>query len=504
MDKVYQSYYTESADIVRYMVANLDVTDGCVILEPCAGNGVFIDAILSEKMSISLEAYEMNDDAVKLLRKKYSGQPHITIHQSDTLLDQNLLYRIDTNVGFDRIIANPPYGAFQDLSKRKTLKKIYGELYVKDSYAVFLYQALKLLNVNGRLVFIMPDTYMSLNLHRKLRELLVNTVCIESICLFPSKFFPGVNFGYSKLSILTAYKPLTPSAIDDNTIKITNGYRSVKELNNGEGTTTIHISQKQVKENRNYSILVTHMHFMTNLLRTHLTTLQDVSDCVTGFYSGDDKKYIRRRSDINRGKGRYAEIDESQIFTQSGPVDVTGIDLEKFYIPFVKGGNSRFYKPNEWFINWSREAVIEYHNSPKARFQNSRYYFKQGIAIPMVSSTSITSSLLDNRLFDQSIVGVFPYEDSMLYFILGLFNSSIGNSLVRLINPTANNSANYLKLVPIVLPCKETHNQIDSVVIKMIAEVKQTGSYTLSDYALMDSLYNELYEKYMSEIHISK
>lgn len=502
MDKIYQSYYTESADIVKYMVDSLDITDGCVILEPCAGSGVFIDAILSENKSFSLDAYEMNDDAVKLLRRKYSGQPHITIHQSDTLLDQNLLYRIDTNIGFDRIIANPPYGAFQDLDKRRTLKKIYGDLYVKDTYAVFLYQALKLLNVNGRLVFIMPDTYMSLNLHRKLRELLVNTVCIESICLFPSKFFPGVNFGYSKLSILTAYKPSTLYEIDNNTIKITNGYRSVNELNNGEGATTIHMSQKQVKENKNFSIFVTQKHVMTNLLRTHITTLQDVSDCVTGFYSGNDKKYIRRRSHINRGRGRYAEIDESQIYTQSGQVDVSGIDYEKYYIPIVKGGNSRFFKPNEWFINWSREAVHEYRTSPKARFQNSKYYFRQGIAIPMVSSSSITSSLLDNRLFDQSIVGVFPHEDSMIYFLLGLFNSSIGNSLVRLINPTANNSANYLKLVPIVLPCKETHDQIDSVVNRLIEDVRQTGIYSHCDYKLMDSLYNDLYERYMSELYI--
>lgn len=63
----------------------------------------------------------------------------------------------------------------------------------------------------------------------------------------------------------------------------------------------------------------------------------------------------------------------------------------------------------------------------------------------MVSSSSITGALIDNRLFDQSIVGVFPKDESLLLYILAFFNSPTCNKLIKTINPSANNPSNYIK-----------------------------------------------------------
>ncbi len=45
---LYQAYYTKSKPIVDYMLQKLAVTDHSILLKPCAGDGVFIDAILAK------------------------------------------------------------------------------------------------------------------------------------------------------------------------------------------------------------------------------------------------------------------------------------------------------------------------------------------------------------------------------------------------------------------------------------------------------------------------
>ena len=71
MEDVYRSYYTKSDSIVSYMVQKLSVSEGMTVFEPCAGDGVFIDRL--KDIEISIDAYELNPNAVELLKKKYEG-----------------------------------------------------------------------------------------------------------------------------------------------------------------------------------------------------------------------------------------------------------------------------------------------------------------------------------------------------------------------------------------------------------------------------------------------
>ena len=58
--------------------------------------------------------------------------------------------------------------------------------------------------------------------------MLTNTK-IKEILIFPSKFFPGVSFGYSKLSIVTVQK-VDRSKTIDNTIRIIEGFNKEEDL----------------------------------------------------------------------------------------------------------------------------------------------------------------------------------------------------------------------------------------------------------------------------------
>lgn len=160
---IYQAYYTKSDPIVDYMVSKLSLKEADKICEPCGGDGVFIDCILKENPKADIDIYELNPQSITKLTQKFSSYSQIQIKQCDTLLDNDLILQSQFGGFYDKIIANPPYGAWQDYEKRKVLKKIFPTMYVKETYALFLYRSIELLKEKGLLVFIIPDTYLSLN-----------------------------------------------------------------------------------------------------------------------------------------------------------------------------------------------------------------------------------------------------------------------------------------------------------------------------------------------------
>ena len=69
MEEVYRSYYTKSDSIVSYMLQKLSVSEGMTVFEPCAGDGVFIDRLKDMEFGVSIDAYELNPEAVETLKK---------------------------------------------------------------------------------------------------------------------------------------------------------------------------------------------------------------------------------------------------------------------------------------------------------------------------------------------------------------------------------------------------------------------------------------------------
>ena len=150
------AYYTESEDITSYMAAKVTVSDGDVILEPSAGEGIFIDELLKTDKSFRVDALDINGAAIDILKEKYKHNPSISVRETDTLMDEELdiygagvtqlwIKQADTlldvqldcfgSIGghYDKVIGNPPYGAWQDYEKRDLLKKKYAGHYVKET-----------------------------------------------------------------------------------------------------------------------------------------------------------------------------------------------------------------------------------------------------------------------------------------------------------------------------------------------------------------------------------
>lgn len=495
-DRIFQAYYTKSTPIVSYMVDLLKLKGNEIIFEPCAGDGVFIDSILDLHKDISIEAFELNIDAYQKLQDKYYNYGNIKIKQTDTLTDIDLEFACSTEEGmYDAVIANPPYGAWRNTEERKKLKKRFNGFYAKESYSLFLYRSIESLKEGGKLVFIIPDTYLNLNMHKAIRECILTKTKINEIALFPSSYFPGVNFGYANLSIIALEKCSNETMCLEHTFKLIKGYQSVEELGKKKikHLTKLNIKQSSILNNEGFIFLTNSNPLITNCIKNTPVTIGNICDCATGFYSGNDKKYLKVLSKTIRNSKRYDLVDKSKITYDDTSKPINGIESSNFFVPIVKGGNVRYFKPDNWFMEWSSDIVNFYKRDKKARYQNSTYYFNKGLAVPMVSSSSITASLIENRLFDQSIVGIFPKDIELLDYLLAFFNSPTCNKLIRTINPSTNNSSNYIKKIPFLRPTQDDLNKISNNIKQIVRQVKSSMNYESNFEEENNQLIEDLY-----------
>ncbi len=493
----YQAFYTKSTPIVDYMVDKLLLNPTDKIFEPCGGDGVFVKAILDLNEFANIDICELNPASIEVLQSKFSTFQNVNIRECDTLLDNELSFNSNFGGIYDKIIANPPYGAWQNLAKRAILKKMYSALYAKESYALFLFRCIELLKEEGILSFIIPDTFLNLHMHKAIRKHILTKTKIIELALFPSSFFPGVNFGYANLSIITLQKKSNQTECFSNSFNVLTNFSSVEQLASiKEYELKVYsFLQQEIFSNPDHAFLISDNSSIAKAINNAALKIGDIADCVTGFYSGDDKTFLQVNSpDLKNGKN-YDLVDPNKINREyKNAINILdGFEGEKHFLPIVKGGNTKYLKPEGWFMNWSKEAVSHYKKDKKARFQNPQYYFRFGIGVPMISSSSITASLIENKLFDQSIVGIFPKDESLTFYLLAFFNSPTCNKFIRTINPSANNPANYIKKIPFISPNEEQKEIIDSTVRSILESIATQGHYNEQDENSLNKLIEKIF-----------
>lgn len=471
----------------------INPTDGDLILEPCGGDGVFIDALLDYSPNLRIDTCDLDKVAVRVMQSKYSTKSRVSIRETDTLMDS--LFDEYSNDGYyDKVIGNPPYGAWQEYDRRAELKRKFQGFYVKETYTLFLLRCISLLKENGILSFIIPDTFLYLHNHKQLRKYLLEHTIIREIVIFPSKFFPGVSFGYSNLCIITVQKEDVGKQKESNVFSVIKGLQSDKDLQllSVKKCTAdercIIVAQKDILKHQDYTFLIGDKQANDSIMLSRYR-LSDLANCVTGIYCGDNKRFLAIEAGNKREISDYPRIRKHEIdFSHKSTIPVS----PQKYIPLIKGSSSTEYyrSADKWLIEWTESALFHYHNDKKARFQNSSYYFRRGIALPMVKSSKIRATLMEGSVFDQSIVGIFPHDDKYTLYLLAFLNSEVANEYIHIINPTANNSANYLKKLPIYIPTDKELFEVNSWV-EFILESHDKGVYQ----SLIDDFFHKKMKK---------
>lgn len=492
------------------MVNKLDLRDCLTVLEPSAGDGAFVEELTRSGFDLKLFCIDKNPGALEALHKKFGENIHTL--RADAILDRlegigGLFRASDFPERFDRIIGNPPYGGWLDYEIRATLKKKFAAFHVRETYALFLLRCVDLLKNGGILTFIVPDTFLAVAVHRPLRKFLLRSTQLLEIVTLPSNLFPGVAFGYSGLCIITLRKSLE-GAPNDHSFRFisVDTNEELESLAQETGLPSgVTVLQREVLRRTGMTIWTSNEPRFENLLQNARLLLADVAECKTGIYSGDNRRFIRSFLGTPVRRSNYDPVNENEVCLRrlTSVERQMGIKQGRHWVPITKGGSYRFYQPDLWAIDWSAEAVAYYKRDDKARFQNSQFYFKQGIGIPMVTSSRVNAFLLARRVFDQSVVGIFPKRGEWLYPLLIILNSGIATRLLKgAINPTANNSANYLKRFPLPNLGPDDLRKL-GVLARSIWRKRRFGLPTNDDEAAAESYIEAIYQQLPTKLDTS-
>ncbi|MBN1664826.1 MAG: Eco57I restriction-modification methylase domain-containing protein [Deltaproteobacteria bacterium] len=247
----------------------------------------------------------------------------------------------------------------------------------------------------------------------------------------------------------------------------------------------------------------------------HVLKLGHIATAKQGLIPPSTREYYRIVSGVRGGavKGSYIEVDEETALT---PEDVlllssdekqNGILVndrfnEKYFVPLDKSGSSdisgkslsQYYRPIEFYVNWSREAVKQMKYDKKGRFQGASYYFKKGLSYSDTGIYSPTFRLSHGSVFDQKGSCIFSDYFST-EFLLGLLNSKLIKYFVKVfINHSVSSQVDSIKEIPIAIPTDNQRSKIETIVNSIICSQKLDHSYDYYNKQIeLDELIYELY-----------
>ncbi|MBU0568444.1 N-6 DNA methylase [bacterium] len=265
------------------------------------------------------------------------------------VIDEEEMYRINTfdwqaefpeimaEGGFDAVIGNPPYVRVHRLSVQdKSYFWSHYDTFVakSDIYGCFVQKGVCLLRAGGRLSFITPNTWTSLESFTCLREFVLRKTVIEQMVRTPKKVFRNVTVR----TFIFVLRRITTSSIDSGSKAI------IREMTEEGRTRDVGwVSQRDMEVSHLHNLLL-HSEKTAPALFTKCmqggVTVGSAFELRYGFKTADDKRFLATQclSEFHKPFVRSADISRYLPLFPTGFVD---------YRPDVMTANRRTARPGD-------------------------------------------------------------------------------------------------------------------------------------------------------------
>jgi type II restriction/modification system DNA methylase subunit YeeA len=372
------------------------------------------------------------------------------------------------------VVANPPFIGGKGMNS--DLKEFAKENY-KDSksdlFAMFIERNLKFCDLNGKLGFVTPFTWMFIKSYEKLRYKILTKNSIESL-IQPEyhAFFDS------------AYVPLCTFIIEKYH---TSNYRgSFIKLSDFYGAELQPIKTLEAINNRSCGwIFEAAPDDFTKIPSSPISfwtakevfevfykcpPLSNVAKPCQGIKTGENEKFLRF----------WHEVSMSSSFI----IGNNNKELSKWF-PCTKGGSYRkWYGNHNYVLNWEFDGhevrnFVDGNGKQRSRPQNVNMFFREGGSWSTISSSDFSMRYFpDTFVFESKGSVCFPFEKINTFEMLSLANSNASNLFLQSVSPTLDFSEGSIGKLPLL---GEDHLNGD-IAEKLIAIHKNDWDYFESSW----------------------
>jgi hypothetical protein len=307
-------------------------------------------------------------------------------------------------VGFDIVIGNPPYGVNFNKKTGKPYESNYQTFNWRgESYTLFTEQAVNLLNKQGYLSFIIPDTLLNLEFTESLRNYLLNNTFINEVDLLPSNVFADATV--DTILLFCQRNPVpNKEKSSEVLVKVFNKKNLIEHLDNPERS--FNISTNIWMEQKSFNVQSDHDELsVIQKIDSQFPKLIDYSDMFSGI-----KVY-----EVGKGNPpQTPEIRDLKPFTSNSR-------KKENWSPFFDGKHIGYYQ-----LLWNQDNWIDY-GAWLAAPRDSENFKDEKILIRKITGKTLICHYIPYTSYCNTLLFVLklkPKQAKISYkALLGVMNS---------------------------------------------------------------------------------
>lgn len=391
--------------------------------------------------------YEKASQSFDLNRQMFANEAYKGVQILD-LLEQK----------YDVVATNPPYMGNGNMSQkmRSYLKNNFQDSY-SDLYAAFITRSLELVRTNGFISMISQQTFMFIRSYQKLRYSILSNSTIRCLSHLGAHAFEDIG-GEKVNTVMYSIKKEKREGFETVFLRLIDSDSKQKDLiyaiKKGEKQFIINQDKFSQIEMSPFVYWASPKIFAAFEKNSEVRVL---AKSMLGMKTSNNEKYIRF----------YWEIDNEK----------------EYWIPIVRetNGNKYFYSANN-VVNWKKSALDFYKSHYSAQLPNEKYWFKEGLTFGAVASKTFDVKILPpGHMADMSSNMIMPYDENVSLYLLAYLNSRFIDYLMKLLNPTVNNTPNDIDRLPYRKPNNIVYKKITDLANACIQEKKYILDYVIND-----------------------
>jgi hypothetical protein len=364
---------------------------------------------------------------------------------------------------YDVAVANPPYTDSADFGTE--LKSFIDSNYKSpwkfniNLYSTFIKRCYDLTSSDGKMALIHPHTFMFIKSFEDVRQFMIEKTHIDLM----------VDLGLDRVNLFG------PGILLDATFYVLSKSDSIEKGVYFNLTTNL---QEKFKKDQFIQGLADYIANNPNnrVYKLEQSKLKIINSWPFIYWISDEfRGKFKEKSvkDLLKNCQGLATADNNRFLRFWWEVDSKTISNElsdnKKWVYYAKGGPFKKWYGNLWLVvNWENngEEIRNFRDEngkQRSRPQNEQYYFAEGITYSASGSKGSSYRLLPpNSLFDVGGSCIFPvskYKNNK--YLIGFFNSFISKYIIECLNPTVNKQVGDVERIPIIIPQKETEQNIE-------------------------------------------